>query len=290
MELAVSKNQLGLPATLASKLSKQHAELVIARNNGKGMDTPEQFRQCVGYVIALCGINKIPNVDESSILLQIFSKKFGGKINYDEFRIAFEQNMNGELENYLQDKTKVEHFQMFSSEFMCDVLNAFTKKRALATINYEKLVDEAKLNALPPVIENPFLIMLEEILSEVNKVENLRLKCTPQMKLEALHEIFSIEPSEELVIEFRKKATQEILRRLRKEKSEANRDEKFGVEINLLNQIARLQAGHGLTNNDEATIQNETTKLLYYHYVQFMDKEMLKTGLVENIENIKAGK
>ena len=59
-------------------------------------------------------------------------KRYYGELTLQEFRLAFEFCVTGELDAYLPKRNGVpdrEHYQQFNAEYMCKILNAYKERR-----------------------------------------------------------------------------------------------------------------------------------------------------------------
>ena len=63
-------------------------------------------------------------------------KRYYETLTIEDFRLAFEMAVAGELEGYLpkdwRGNTDTHHYQQFSAEYICKILNRYKAKRALA--------------------------------------------------------------------------------------------------------------------------------------------------------------
>ena len=188
-------------------------------------------------------------------------------MNQKELELAFELNLSGDIE-------RVNHYQCFSVEFFCDVLNKYLQKKAEAIAKSTQQLAEPKPEA--PVNMTPK--MLANILKDFETLNHPDATVRDQLlsgsfatvsKLNLLSKIIEIDISETRITDLREKARWNLVRELSAKKAKLN-ENKFGAAVSLGHQIARLKAGKLITQTDEDHLQTEVTRLIYIQTLQLI--------------------
>lgn len=268
-----------LPTTsIAGTIRTIHQQILAAHNEQSQELTAKELDRIALKICVECGIKDagIPSEEMVDLCLKSWEEKFKGKMNKHELLLAFEMNVNGDLE------VKVNHYQCFSREFFCDVLNLYLKKK-LEVISREqkKPSDSLALKALDITRS-----VMEDLINdrEIVKKGELSNRNSLTAKLEMLYELFDFPVTDEQISNYRGIVTTDILTRLSKERAEARVNEKFGREIELANQIDRFKSKKLLTEKDEELIQYEVSKLLYCNTLLLWTEQEFIAHVNLNIE------
>lgn len=80
-------------------------------------------------------------------------KRYFDTLTVEDFRLAFEMAVAGELEGYLPKNWRGDsdshHFQQFSAEYVCRILNAYKGKRAAALKRAEQAAPKPETSSIP---------------------------------------------------------------------------------------------------------------------------------------------
>lgn len=176
-------------------------------------------------------------------------------MNKQELALAFEMNVNGDFE------PKIEHFQCFSRDYFCSILNEYLKKKREANTRHREPEDTSLLPS--PDFQNNLMRALIHDRQNLASGTAITDTQTLSARLNLLSELFEVTYGEDTIQAYRIKAATEVIRELAKKKNEARGLQKFGREIELTNQIARIKAQKLITDQDEAKIQAEVMRMLY---------------------------
>ena len=80
--------------------------------------TPSQFKMSMVKPITISGIKQLPSQEEFNVLSQLIVEKYGN-ITLGELQLAFDMNALG------TEWTRIEHYNMFSVQFVSDVLRQY---------------------------------------------------------------------------------------------------------------------------------------------------------------------
>ena len=80
--------------------------------------TPQQFKMSMVKPITISGIKQLPSQEEFTILSQLIVEKYGN-ITLGEMQLAFDLNALG------TEWTRIEHYNMFSVQYVSDVLTRY---------------------------------------------------------------------------------------------------------------------------------------------------------------------
>jgi hypothetical protein len=272
-------NQQLPTSSIAGTIRGIHQQIIEAKSKQSSELTAKELDRIALKVCAECGIKDtgIPSVEVIDLCLKSWEEKFKARMNKHELNLAFELNVNGDLEE------KVHHYQCFSREYFCDVLNLYLKKKAEAVM---KQVEGISNESLPPVDISKSL--MEDLISDRETVAKGEItNRSPLMsRFELLNELFDFPITEEQISKYRKVAVTEILARVSKDKHEARVNNKFGKEIELANQLERLKSQKLLTEKDEATIQFEVNRLLYCNTLMMWSESEFVAHVQMNMEEI----
>lgn len=178
-------------------------------------------------------------------------------MNKQEVALALMLNIRGDLNK------KVEHYQCFSFEYFCDVLNEYRKVKVEANKVLPKFSDVYKAIA-PAGTNEAVLKSIIEDFQNYHSQKELKPNYPTKMKLEYLSKLFEVDDSEENIILLREQARKNIWRKLATEKHKQQALNKFGAVLSLQHQISRIKIGQLITEADEQQIQFEVTCLLYF--------------------------
>lgn len=252
-----------------------HREIIETSETNQEFQISD-FRKIVMKIITAHGIVNLPEEILFSLLTETYLKKYASKINLKEFELAFQLHVVGDLGQ------KFNHFQMFSVEWMCDILNLYLKKKNEAEIKLRGIERDVPK-------ELPILDMFQETLNEIVRdyellqddltgINYVRIKD----KLEAVCQIFGLEITVEILIEKRESAFKAIIKRLIAERHEYTLADKFGQKTDVSFKLARFKAGKGLTENDEALIQQECLKQIYFDMLRSLESDYFYEGIKIN--------
>ncbi len=220
--------------------------------------TQQNFRRSVARVIAACAIKQLPDELMTGLCFNLYVKKYAAHIPLAEFDLAFELNLTADLAE------KVNHYQVFSAEFMCQVLNLYMQKRRQANVALNRMQSaQPVIHTLPTGdTRNQLLQQLSEDYLQYHSTGHTDFVkgFTPKAKLQALVQLFEVDSSEENLSNLQQQAMQNILRQLRQERLTL-RGQKFGRMIELERTITRFKTGTGLTPADHARLHSETRRL-----------------------------
>lgn len=257
-------------SSLLSKISSAHNKIIATSEIPKDAMELIELKQIMLRVAIFCGIKEenIPSKEVAQICLDIFHEKYISKMNKQEIMLAFEMNIKGELEQMIGGvlKRKVEHFQCFSVEYFCEVLNWYLeiKRGAIIKRNNNTKQEILSLEA-PSALSDMLTDMVNDFRFYFNQLpERGVVQFSLSTKIELMAQMFTINVSEENIAKLRSKARDAVLRNLYSQKQEARKLQKFGAEMSLIHQITRLKNNKLLTQMDEKLIQTEVNVLLYH--------------------------
>lgn len=250
-------------SSTVNQLPKVHEKIIQSANEKiNGFDL-RSFKVAVGKIITAHGMTNIPDQLLAEMLFSCYQEKYSDKINPKEFELAFFLHVQGDLPK------KFNHFQMFSVEWMCDVLNCYLGKKGEVVTENWRISPPEETPALPVADLNSLILsQLQKDFENKESEDIFSSGFDVKTKLEAVNEIWGIDMKTEVVIQFRMEAFKRILKRLKEERHVAKVNSKFGIETDLNFKIARLESGHGLTEKDEAVIQTEVMKLIYGNFLK----------------------
>lgn len=249
-----------------------HREIIETSETNQEFQISD-FRKIVMKIITAHGIVNLPEEILFSLLTETYLKKYAPKINLKEFELAFQLHVVGDLGQ------KFNHFQMFSVEWMCDILNLYLKKKNEAEIKLRGIEREVP-KELP--ILDMFQETLDEIVRDYESADELTHYVRIKDKLEAVCQIFGIEITVEILIEKRESAFKAIIKRLIAERHEYTLADKFGQKTDVSFKLARFKAAKGLTENDEALIQQECLKKIYFDMLRSLESDYFYEGIKIN--------
>ncbi|MDB5281142.1 MAG: hypothetical protein JWO06_217 [Bacteroidota bacterium] len=225
------------------------------------MLSSEELLRQVGIICVSCGIKDLPPKPILLLCLKFWNERYASQLNPKELELAFELNLCGEYGN-----DKVNHYQVFSVEFFCSVLNKYLDKKAQVLSTATKALPETNLLNQPDMKEQ----LLNDILKDFKTsntdatVKDEQQVFNISAKLNLLSKIFKIDISESSITELREKARWLLVRQLVAKKTALNnRPNKFGAVTSITHQLTRLKTGKLLTESDEDQLQYEVNRLLY---------------------------
>lgn len=264
--------------SLAAKVNSAFALINEKKKIEKTGISIEELRIIIGRVIALCGIKETPSQEIASTCLRMFEEKFAISMNKHELALAFDLNIRGDLEK------KVEHYQCFSVEYFCEVLNEYRKKKIQAKAHEEKKEEEkiAPTDVSKEILQN----IVDDYVSHHTK-EKSEIKFPISFRLEMLSKMFDVDTSVENIEKLRAIAANNVWQCLAKEKHKSESLKKFGQVVSFQHQIARIKSQKLITNDDENMIQVEVSHLLYRQVFDTYkpNKEIQKSTFITHIKN-----
>ena len=269
------------------------------------------FKKLVLRVVAMHGIKELPAKVIMALCYESWQTKFAPQMTVPELHLAFEMNVNGDFNIKASGGEvihKVNHFQCFSREFFCDVLNQYLSERVQANRQIEKLKKELEeqeqKKLLPPDITlTTFNAIIEdykefhgqgyEVFSPTREFDTSKNYPT-STKLELIHEVYNINISEDNITMLRSRAKEFVLRALHKKKEYKNKggdkERVFGGTISIEHQISRIKEGKLLNLEDEILIQAYVNRLLYIQLIALEKPagEIEESSFIKHIkENIE---
>jgi hypothetical protein len=105
--------------TYSSGLTKSEQSLIQAQTTVRiNALSPQQFKMSMVKPITISGIKQLPSQEEFTILSQLIVEKYGN-ITLGEMQLAFDLNALG------TEWTRIEHYNMFSVQYVSDVLTRY---------------------------------------------------------------------------------------------------------------------------------------------------------------------
>ena len=119
-------------SSLISKLNRVNQQILLAKESDEGVLGKMEFKKLVVRVVAMHGIKELPSKEIMALCYDSWLSKFSLQMKVQELHLAFEMNVNGDFN--IKEKgevvsRKVNHYQCFSREFFCDVLNQYLSER-----------------------------------------------------------------------------------------------------------------------------------------------------------------
>lgn len=220
--------------------------------------TQQQFRRSVARVITACAIKQLPDELLATLCYNLYVKKYAAQLSLTEFDLAFELNLTGDL------TPKAEHYQVFSAEFMCTVLNTYLLKRRQANATMHRLQSsQPQPMALPPADNSAQLLaqLKQDYQNYHAGTDTTFLQgFTPKLKLQTLQQLYAKQPTEAETEQLHQLAVKNLIRNLSNQRLSL-RGQKFGRGIDITNTITRLKQGTNLTPTDRAHLRAELTRL-----------------------------
>jgi len=264
-----------LPTTSqSSKIQGIQNKIISAQETGKNELTVKELAVIAAKVCTECGIKKENFPDE--IMLQMCLKSWNERfkatedkkktgMSVQEIILAFEMNINGELEAVVGGKLrkKIEHFHCFSREYFCDVLGAYLDKKK-DTLKYLAAPPQEENKQLPPADSER--LVLEAIIADYKSwnAEGILIPNLPmRAKFEALLQMFDMPVTEITIIKLRERAAANIISRNAQERLKLDPEKNIGKYNDLLHQSSRLKSGKLLNDKDEQQIRYEVDFLIY---------------------------
>jgi len=241
-----------------AKLDGAHRRIIQAKQTDSGACTDIEFRKIVATISVGSGLKELPNDTLNALLYSTYLEIFAARVNKHELQLAFTMNMTGQLD------PKVEHYQLFSVEFMSSVLNNYLKKRQAANIEHNRMQIE-KQHALPaPDIT---VSVLEQIITDCNEyhdtgVDTFLNGFPLATKLEYMDGLVEVDYSENNIEKLRNQAIGGLIAKLNNEKRFLTDERKAGALLAKTNQVVRMKTGKCITERDESEIQAEVRRLL----------------------------
>lgn len=227
---------------------------IIEAKSETGIElTQQNFRRSIARVIAACAIKQLPDELLTGLCYNLYTKKYARLITLAEFDLAFELNLTGDLPE------KINHYQVFSAEFMCDVLNAYLQKQRQANIAQQRIRSTTDTPIALPIgnLHQQLLQQLRDDYLEYHATGNSTfLKGFPlKVKVQALTELFEVNQSEAQRQQLQQQAQQNIIRQLHTDRH-TTRGSKFGRCVELERTLTRFKTNQ-LNPTDIARLQSE---------------------------------
>lgn len=232
-------------------------QIVAVDLNAKELDL------IVGKICIECGI-KLPSVEMVDLCMISWHQRFKNHMTIDELKLAFDMHINGQLD------VKINHYQCFTREWFCDVLNLYLKKkRESHKPEYKEIKslpiskDAERKQALKYAID-------DYVNYHEKNNENFSNGYPLHIKLKYLSQILDLKLSDAQQNALRTLSIQNIINRL----SNAQRSEAvFGKRMELKFQIERLKNDIELRNEDCVLIECEANRILYKKYFDDYEHE-----------------
>lgn len=270
-------------SSLSSNLSGLHGKILHAKESTGSVLTKLELKQLAVRITGMHGIKELPSKEIMALCYDSWLTKFSQKMNKEELYLAFEMNVNGDFEFKLNGEIhhRINHYQCFSREFFCDVLNQYLKEKVLVNKRISDLRNADDKKALSPPDPTPRIfeaIIADykdfheqgyDVFSMDKPFETHKLFPTA-VKLDLLNMIYDINISEKNIIKLREHAKNIVIRNLTKKKNMFAYNKRFGVVVSVEHQLARVKAGKLLNQQDEDLIQAEVSRLLYVQSISAM--------------------
>lgn len=203
-------------------------------------------------------------------------------MNLQEMKLAFEMNVNGDFPN------KVEHYQAFSRDYFCNVLNRYIQQKQVVLMKEAKMPKNEHQSIAPPDNYSE-KILLDIIQDRINSGSGSPLTESVPIatRFEMLCSMFEVNYGEKTIAGYRINACDELLRELTKKKNEAKALNKYGLELEITNQIARIKAQKLITEADEAMIEAKVLRLLYANVILHWPEMEFVNHVKESIQLLK---
>ena len=280
------------------KLGRLNSQIVEAHQKENTALTIEELRMIFAKVSVMHGLKALPDDMTTQLCLTSWEDKYAPIMNKQELNLAFLMNVNGDysIETNSGYEQRVNHYQCFSVEFFCSVLNQYTKEkdRALVKLRQVQKANETETVAPPDMTEDIFLAIIEDYI-EYHKGKFVYYSHDRQFethktfntlaKLELLSAIFSLELSEANIIKLRGYSQGITLADLRAKKATATSK---GAILSLANQITRIKTAKMILKEDEDLIQVGVKRLLYLQVIDsYKPVEGQKKSENEFIRHVK---
>lgn len=154
-----------------------------------GIDQKNVFTLCVTRICIESGISNLPDKTAMDYLFSFFMK-FYSDFTSDNFLYAFELNT---IHAY---NKKYDHFQLFSRDYIADVLNAFRRLQQLAEKSLKAIIKQPETQVSQELIKEAQIQWLKDIISDFYSDENTEIKF-PVKKYEILDQFRIIKFSNE---------------------------------------------------------------------------------------------
>lgn len=233
-----------------------HNQIMAAKIQPQKSLTADDLDRLAIKICAETGIKNLPEAIIIDSCLKSWEDKFSSQMNQHELLLAFEMNINGDL------LPKIEHYQCFSRDYFCAICNKYLEARQLSLQKNKK--PEPDVKQLKEA-NHDYLLMQDIIQDKLNVTEGKPIteNFTIRERVNLLAEMFDVNVSEKQIEDYRTCAASTITASLAKKKHDARALNKFGAEIELANQIARIKTGKLITDADENLIQSEVLRLVY---------------------------
>ena len=245
-----------LPNTLTATLTGVNQKIAFAKDHPKNDLKAADLSRLAGIWCISHGIKDLPAKEVILLCLKFWNEKYSTRLNQKEIELAFELNISGDIE-------KVNHYNCFSVEFFCSVLNNFLVKKAEFITQQSKVAIEG--TSPIDVTEAIFADIIHDFKILVDTPDKVELpigQFALKAKLEYLSKIVEIDLSEARMVDLREKGRWILVRELMAKKT-ALPPEKFGASISYSHAIARIKQGKLITQADEDNLQYQVSCLLY---------------------------
>ena len=242
----------------------------------------------IARVAVSCGLKEenLPSSEISLMCAEKYQMKYAKQMNKQEAILAFDLNIQGDLNK------KIEHYQQFTVEFFCSVLNAYLEKRQQVVMENSRKTELAKESAEK---KNMDAEIMQDIIADYVHFYTHELGEARQgafalsMKMEIANLLFDFDLSEENIKALREKAKNEVLREEAKKKYASNINKKFGAEVAAVHRISRIKENKLLTVEDEKIIQHKVNSMLYAQIMETYKpkdiEKILDSAFVVHIKN-----
>jgi hypothetical protein len=265
-------------SSLISKLSLVHQDIVNTVKKEDDALTKVELKTLVVRVVAQHGIKELPAKEIMALCFESWNSRFVTKMNKKELFLAFEMNVNGDF-NFKENgevKRRVNHYNNFSREFFCDVLNQYLSEKEVAHGKYAalRLAEEKEQAAVPVNAPDVTVEILRALIQDFKAYHTEGLSYShpensfhtssgfpTDTKLEMLGELFDIDISEDKLTGLRELAARRLIRSLIKKRAEIPTS-KMGAALEISHQIARIKTGKLITDKDEILLQGIVKQLL----------------------------
>lgn len=274
-------------SSIGGKITAMHQKIAVAKTQTTQKLTPAELDRIMLQVCVECGIKDtgIASEEVVDLCFKSWEELFEAKMNVHELRLAFEMNVNGELEMPVGNaiEPRVNHYQCFSREFFCEVCRRYLIKKTEANKRIPTVVAE-NTPALGAVSND--LLLMEALINDRQDI----CKMSPlpvHSKLEMLNQMFDFEVTEKQIDNYRKVAIGKLITEAAKERAVAKANNRFGEDVNATHRITRLNKGP-LTPKDEADIQFEVLQLIYGNVIMLWTEIEFVKHVEDCIKQYKA--
>ncbi len=126
--------------------------------------TAAQFKMSMVKPITISGIKQLPSQEEFTILSQLIVEKYGN-ITLGELQLAFDMNALG------TEWTRIEHYNMFSVQFVSDVLRQYIEysRKAVQDISKKEERKQMKVEERVNIQALHDMLMADKLMRTLRK-------------------------------------------------------------------------------------------------------------------------